>query len=144
MQRAHGRRIAEPQRRRVERQGFLRGVVRLVDGHDDRLAGLAQALRDVFVGVSDAGAGVGHQHDRVGAFDGGVGLRRDVRLNVRLGLRNEAAGVGEQESAPLEFGGRDHAVARRARFLRDDGGASAQERVEQTRLADVGAPDDGD
>ena len=55
-----------------------------------------------------------------------------------------AAGVDQQEGAALPLGLDLLAVAGDAGLLLDDGLAAADDAVQQRRLADVGAADDGD
>ena len=83
------------------------------------------------------------KHDDVGGLHGELGLPGDRRADAG-GLRVPAAGVddGEPLAVPQRLVG--DAVPGHARDVLHDGGAPAEDAVDQRRLADVGPADDGD
>ena len=137
-------RVAEAERIGVQPPALAGGAFHLVGDQHGRLAGLAHQLGEHAVDPGRTGARVDHEEDRVGLPDRGLGLRPHAA--------GEAFGRGL-----LEPGGIDHgeievaepalafaAVARHARPVVDQRHAPADQPVEQGRLADIGAADDGD
>jgi len=118
------------------------GAVDLVGHQQDRHLAAAQAGGDGGVLLGDPDGGVDHEQQEVGVGHGPLGLGDDAGLEAgRLGL--PAAGVDELEAPAGPVGLVGDPVPGHARDLLGDGRAAAQDPVDQGRLADVGAPDDG-
>ena len=117
-------------------------VVDLVGGQHDRLAGLAQDLDDGLVDVGDADGRVDHEQHGVGERHRDLGLGGDP-LGQPAGVGVPAAGVDDGEGAAVPDGVVRDPVAGHAGDVLDDGLAAADDAVDQGRLADVGAADDG-
>ena len=134
--------LAEPEVPEPGGLGLGALVVDLVGRQHDRLAGLAQDLDDCLVRVGDADRGVDDEEHGVGQRDGDLGLQRDP-LEESLRVRVPAAGVDDGERAAVPVGVVGDAVAGDAGLVLDDGLAAADDPVDQRRLPDVGAADDG-
>ena len=142
MQRGDRVRLAQPEVPQPVGLGLGALVVDLVGGQHDRLAGLAQDLHDGLVGVGDADGRVDHEQHRVGEADRDLGLRGDP-LGQAAGVGVPAAGVDDGEGAAVPGGVVGDPVAGHAGDVLDDRLAAADDPVDQRRLADVGAADDG-
>ena len=104
----------------------------------------AQVVRDVVVLRREAGAHVDDEDHHVGLGDGLARLLGHLLDDAgrRLGL--EAAGVDDDELVVADAAVAVVAVAREAGEVGDDRVARLRQPVEQRRLADVGAADEGD
>jgi hypothetical protein len=121
------------------------GVVGLVGGHEHRLAGRAQARRHRDVDRRQARGHIDHEQQRGGLVDGSQRLAVDARADdLALGVGIEAAGVDDAQAMPEVVEVAVAAIAREAGGVVHDRRPAADEAVEQRRLADVGAPDDGE
>ena len=91
----------------------------------------------------EPGARIGEEHQPVSLGDRALGLGAHLRLDADR-ILDQAAGVdddvGDRPDAPEAV----LAVARQPGHVRDDGVARAGEHVEERRLADVRAADQGD
>jgi hypothetical protein len=86
---------------------------------------------------------VDDEHDHVRLVDRGFSLSPDAGLDL-AGTIVETAGVDQRELTPAPFDGGVDTVARSSRLLLDDRHALSDEAIEQRRLADIGASDNGD
>ena len=137
-------RLAEAEPVELEREALLRRVVDLVREHEHVLLRLAQDLRELLVARRDPGAGIDDEQHEVGLGDRGARLLGDLlRDRARVG-DVDAAGVDQQEAAPVPLADELLAVARRALRLVHDGLARRGEPVDERRLADVREADDRD
>lgn len=138
----------EPERR--EFPGACGGlvVVGLVDHHDHRLLDGPQLLGDLLVERNDAFLDIDDQEDDIGRFDGQVHLLqrggRDDILGLLAPEQADASGVDEGVGTAMPLCLGHHPVPGDARLVVDDGDAPADDPVEESRLADVGATHDGD
>ena len=123
--------------------GLAGGTVDLVGAEHDRLAGLAEQADHLGVGLGDADRGVDDEDHGVGQRDRDLGLLGDARLDAG-DVDLPAAGVDEREPRAGPVGRVAHAVARDAGLVLDDGLAAAEDAVDEGRLADVRAADDGE
>ena len=118
-------------------------AVDLVDGDDHRHGGARRIADDEAVARADALAPLTHEQRGIGVRH----LALDAALHA-LGQRvARALDAGEVDEHELMVGGRRHAAdraARRLRLVRDDRDLSADEAVDERRLADVRAPGERD
>ena len=124
--------------------GAPRRALGLVGEQEDRLVGAAQRLREMPVGAGHAGARVDHEQDRVAIGERRLGLRAHAagqRGRIAL-LQPGGVDDGEGEIAELRLA--LAAVAGDAGLIVDQRELAADQPVEQRRLADVRAADDGD
>ena len=142
VQRGDDVRLAEPEVPQRVRLGLGAGVVDLVGGEHDRLLRPAQDLDDGLVGVGDADGRVDDEQHGVGQADRDLGLGGDP-LGQAAGVGVPAAGVDDGERAARPVGVVGDPVAGHAGHVLDDRLAAADDPVDQRRLADVGAADDG-
>ena len=119
-------------------------VVRLVDDQDRRLAGAPQAIGHLVVERRDAGGGIHHEQDEVRLLDRHPCLVLHPLLDVAPRLELQAAGVDHGEAPAVPLADAVDAVAGGAGDVLDDRDALPDQPVEEGRLADVGAADDGD
>src|SRR4029078_8607979 len=117
--------------------------LRLVDGEENGLAGIAQLAREELVLRGEAGARVRHENQAVGLLDRVLRLDAHQRVHSNR-VFYQSAGVDAHVLHRAELAVTVLPVARDAGDVRDDGVARLRERVEQRGLADVGPPDDGD
>ncbi len=115
-----------------------------VGGEDHGLARTAQGLGDDLVAGSDAIARVDDEEQGIGLGDGGDGL-----LGHALGQRTgrglfETGGVDQAEGEAVKLHIHCLPVAGDARRVMHDGGMASRQPVDQPRLADIGASDDGE
>src|SRR5690606_14696494 len=94
--------------------------------------------------LSEPGAGVEDQHDRVRGGDRLASLPLDLAGERVLGGEVDAAGVHEVEADPVPLALDRLAVAGHPGLVVDDGLAAAGEPVDERRLADVRKADDRD
>ena len=141
------RRLAEAEAVELCGHGHGAHVVDLVGGNDRRRARLraaAQLLGQLLITGVEAAAGIDHQDHEVGVGDGLAGLALHGTREVVLLGHVDAAGVDQQERAPVPVGLDLLAITGHAGLLVDDGLAPAGQPVDQGRLPDVGVADDGD
>ena len=137
-------RVAEAERVGVQPARFAGGAFHLVGDQHGRLARLADEFGEHLVDPGRTAARVDHEKDRIGLPNRGLGLRAHAAgkaLGRRL-LKSRGIDHGEIKIAEpaLAFA----AVARHTRPVVDQRDAPANQPVEQSRLADIGAADDGD
>ena len=136
--------IAEAERVGFHRADFAVLALALVGDQHHRLVGAAGEIGKGAVVRRQAGAGVDHEHQRVGKRDRGFGLLLHPRGQRALGALVEAGGIddGEFEIAepPLALA----AVAGDAGLVIDQRELLPDQPVEQRRLSDIGPADDGD
>ena len=139
-----GEAVGEAEPREIGQRRSRIQAVGLVDHQQHRARGLAQPLQDVIVQGRGALAPVDHEQDQ-------VGLRRG-RTRLACGgpgqpflFACDAAGVDHHErTAFVQAADAVVAVAGHARLVVHQRIASARQRVEQRRLADIGAAHEGD
>ena len=137
-------RLAETESVGLEPTRFAGSALTLVGHEDDRFARFARDIRERMIRRNRPGARVDHEEDGIGLFDG------------RFGLGPHAAGQAFR-SGLLQSGGIDHGevdvaesafplapVAGDARPVVDERQPAADQPVEEGRLADIGATDNGD
>src|SRR3954469_487590 len=122
-----------------------RGDVPLVQHQGRGAALLHPQLGDAQVLARDAVVRVADDDDDVGALDRALGAQRRVVLDGvgDLGLAAQPRGVDDHELAPVDLERQVDRVARGPGHVGDDHALVAQQLVDEGRLADVGAPDDG-
>ena len=130
--------------------GMGRGAVSidLVDGDEHRFAAATEACGGFAIKRDDAFLHIDDEDDEVGGFDSELdlferGFRDDVGCLFPTEQAN-AAGIDECERLAMPFGFGADAIARDAGLIVDDGNAPPNDPVEERRLADVRATDDGD
>ena len=134
--------LAQPQVPQGGGVPLLGRGVDLVGGQHHRLAAAAQHPHHAGVGLGDADLGVDDQQDGIGHLHGDLGL--GGHGGVEAGhVHLPSAGVDDGEAAPGPLRGVGDPVARDTGGVLDDGLATAQDPVDQRRLAHVGAADDG-
>ena len=127
------------------RQAGLAGAALAFVGDQDHLAGaLAQPVGEGLVERQHAGPRVDQEQHHGRGVDGAFGEAAHARLERLAADRLPAGGVEQGEGEIAELRLLLAHVARHARRVVDDGAAPADQAVEQRRLADVGAADDGD
>ena len=143
MQRAHG--VDRPAEG-VELGGFLLAplVVGLVGDYEDGHRCPAQELDGLEIRGRRAGGRVHHEDDEVRLGDGQPRLLLHLRLDVVGRVRLQPARIDHDEAARVPLGFPVQPVTGRSGAVLDDGGAAAEDPVEEGALADVGAADDGD
>ena len=141
MERGDGPRFTEAEAPEASGFRLLARVIHLVGSEDHGLVGGAQHANDVLVGAGGAHVSVDDEEHGVSQVDRDLGLGGDGGVDA-LGIRLPAAGVdeGEPASGPLALVG--DPVAGDTRGVLDDGFATAENAVDQRRLAHVGAADD--
>ena len=145
MQGAHRVRLTEPERHELPAVVLAAIVVGLVGDEDHVVATPSQPVGDRLVVVGDANGRVDDEQHDVGPADGGLDLARHLGVQRRCrAAGHPASGVDDAEgdAEPLRFD--LLAIAGDAGAVLDDRGLLADDAVEQRRLADVGASDDGD
>ena len=137
-------RLAEAEAEELGRLGGQNVIVRLVRAHRDRLDGLSQQCGDIIVGGQRTGLNVNDEYDRIRFRQCLIDLFGD-RVGERTGelFAEQAAGVDDREMLSAPFGGRVVPVSRRAWLATDDGLPASDQTIEQSRLADVWAPNNG-
>ena len=145
---ADGKILREAQLGEHVRAGFGLVVVRLVDGDEDRFAGVPQTLGDFAVQGNDALLQIDNQNNDGGGFDGQFdllegGLDDDI-AGLLAAQQAQAAGVHQGEGASVPLGLDADAVACDPRLVVNDGDAFAGDAIKQGRLAHVGPSDNGD
>ncbi len=137
-------RIAEAERVGVEPPAFAGGAFHLVGDQHDRLARLADELCEYAIDAGRTAARIDHEKYRIGLRHGSLSLRAHA-TGEALGRRFlKSRGIDHGEIKIAEPGLAFAAVARHARAVVDQRHAPADQPVEQSRLADIGAADDGD
>ena len=137
-------RIAEAETEGFVDAGLARSALGLVGDDDDWLAGATHSLREMAVGVGDAGARIEHEQDRVAIDEGHFRLRaHSARERFRFPLF-EAGGVddgeGEVRDPALAFA----TIAGDAGLSSTSGEPAPNQAIEQRRLADVRPADNRD
>ncbi len=117
--------------------------IHFVDREQQRLAHAHQLASQLDVGSGELGAAIDHHDDGVGLFQRDPRLAKNFGGNQRLVVGNDAAGVDHAKLPAGPFGFAVKAVAGDAGLVAYDGAARSHQAVEQRRLADVGAADDG-
>ena len=136
-------RLAESEVPESRGLGLLAGIVDLVRDEEDGLAALAEQLHDVLVGRRGADHRVDDEQHDVGEIDRDLGLSGDGAVDTAsVGL--PAAGVDEREATVGPLGLVRHAVAGHTGGVLDDCLATAEDAVDESRLADVRSTDDRD
>ena len=136
-------RLTEPQVPQRGGLGLLAGVVDLVGHEEHRLVRLAEQAHHVLVGRRRPDGGVDDEEHDVGEVDRDLGLSGHRRVDaLRVGL--PPAGVDEGEAAVEVVALVRDAVASDPGRVLDDGLATAEDAVDERRLAHVRATDDGD
>ena len=137
-------RFAEAKFVGLEHAGPRRPALALVGDQDCRLARTAHEVGKRAVRRQRARAGVDQEQDRIRARDRGLGLLLHTAAQAfRRGLF-EAGGVDDGEAEIAELRPALAPIARDAGQVIHQCEASADEAIEQRRLADVGPPDNGD
>ena len=128
--------------------GLVLDEVPLVDRDDEAPALLDDVARDVGVLGGESLDGVDDEDRDVGAADRLQRTERREALRGRtagdLAAAPDAGGVDEDDLAPAPLQRRVDRVAGRAGHLADDRPVLPEEGVEERRLADVRAADEGD
>src|SRR5208282_3793583 len=125
-------------------QRILLVGVHLVDGEEERLAGARQKSRQLAIGTCDLGARIDDHDDGRGFFERNLGLAEDFRGYEVFVIGDDAAGIYNPKVVPTPFDLAIEAVAGNAGLVSDNGAPRSGQMVEERRLADVGAADDGD
>ena len=136
-------RFAEAERIGVQPPRFAGRAFALVGHQHDRLAGLARDIGKGVVGRNRTGARVDHEENRVGLFDGRLGLRAHPAGQAFGRRLFESGGVDHGELYVAEPALAFAAIARDAGPVVDQSQTPADQPVEQGRLADVGPADNG-
>ena len=120
--------------------------VPFVDGDQQRPAALQCEPEHARILLADAVVGIDHEDDDMGGVDGlqGLGDARLLDHILDLAATAHARGVDQGELAPVARERHEYAVAGGARHLARDHALLTDEPVDERRLADVGAADDGD
>src|SRR3990170_8305668 len=118
----------------------------LVDGEEERLAGIHRGLGDFEVLRAKLLRGVEKNTHNVGALDGLDAAECGVEFERLMDTRGapETGGVDQGEARALVIENRIDRIACGARLRRDDHALFAEQTVDQRRLADIGASDDGE
>ena len=132
----------------AERVGFHRAhlamlALALVGDQHHRLVGAAGEIGKGAVVRRQAGAGVDHEHQRVGKADRGFGLLLHPRRQRALGALVEARGIDDGEFEIAEPRLALAAIAGDAGLVIDQRELLSDQPVEQRRLSDIGPADDG-
>ena len=140
----NGDRLAEAELERRIEALLGRAAFALVGDEHDRASRRADQLGERLVVGGDAFARIDDEEHEIGR-----GQRRFALLAHALGNRAalgllEAGRVDDGHGIAGEIGFAVASVARQPRHIRDERGTAARQPVEQRRLADVGAADDGD
>ena len=123
---------------------LVRQIVGLVDDEQQRPFGLAQILGDLEVHRVDARLDIHDEQQHVAIGDGLLHLRPNRAAHRVRRSRDQPAGVDQPEPPAVPLCGREMTVAGDAGLRVDDRLAPPDDAIEQGRLADVGATDDGD
>ena len=121
---------------------FLAWRIDLVHRNEKRLAGAAEQAREFGIDRSGARLRIHHENEQRCFSDGDVRLAKNFLRDERLIVGNDSAGVHDLERAAAPVGFAVDAIARDARFVRDDGATRAGKAVEERGLAYVRAADD--
>ena len=143
VQARHRVRLAEAE---APQRGDLLEAARVVDLRGAQQHRPVRAAQHAGRGLVDRGRAdlaVDDQQDRVGGAHRGLGLRGDGGLHA-LGVGDPAAGVQQCEPPAVPQRVVGDAVAGHAGHVLHDRLAAAEDAVDQRRLADVRAPDDGE
>ena len=137
-------RLAEAQFVGVEHAAAPGGAFRLVGDEQDRLVDAPQRIGEMPVGRGHTGPRIDEEQDRVASRKRRFRLRAHAageRGRIAL-LQSRRVDNGEDEIAEMRLA--LAAIAGDAGLIVDKRELAADEPVEQRRLADVGAADDGD
>jgi hypothetical protein len=137
-------RLAEAEFVKLGARDLGPAVLDLVGGRDDRLVGPAELVGNIGIGTRRAGLGVQHEDDHVGLADRLLGLLDDLVDVAAVDLLPDAAGVDNREVAPIPIGLAIEPIAGRPGHVVGHRSSLADQAIEEGRLADVGAADDGD
>ena len=121
-------------------------AVPFVDGDQQRPAALQRKPQHARILFADAVVGIDHEDHDMGGVDGlqGLGDARLLDHILDLAATAHARGVDQGELAPVARERHEYAVAGGARHLARDHALFTDQPVDERRLADVGAADDGD
>ena len=134
---------------------FLFQAVHLVDHAKGGQAHAADVGRQIFVQGQQAVTAVHHEGHGTGVLHGRLGLAQDVGLEAAdafgafgdhgMGIQGDAAGIHDAEiRMALAADHTFHAVAGHAGTVMGDGAVAADQAVEQSGLAHVGASHQND
>ncbi len=140
----NGHRIAEAQAIEIREPRLLGRGVHLVRRQHDGAVASPEDPCDLEVERRRPDARVDDEHDEIRLLDREEHLAADALDQGLLGRGIEAAGVDHGRLPPLEAHAAVEPIARHAGRVTDERLASADETVEERRLADVRAPDDRD
>ena len=145
VKRADRIRIADAQRHQIPDLVLLGFAVDLVGDEEHRCVDSANEVCDQLIVRSRADRGVDDHEHHIGIGDGTFALARHLRVEgIAITIGHPAAGVDEQELAAKPLGDHFLAVTGDSGAFLDDGLAAAEYPVDECRLADVRAADDGD
>ncbi len=148
MRTAGGSHLGNAQRGKIS-QRQLGGdlIVGLVGTQHNGLAAAAQKIANLFVLRANAVLTVDHPDQHAGLGNHAADLLADhavKKVHPFLTVQSaQTAGVNQQKRLALILGWRHDAVARYPALLMYDGKTTVQNRVEQCRLAHIGASDYG-
>ncbi len=137
MKGADGLRVAHSQAVELGSAEFPSVVVDFIDGQHHRFLGGTQHLGGGDVRGSHAFHHVGHQDDHVGVGHRHLGLLLDQLPDDAFRVGFQTARVQQDEMVVLPPGVGHQTVAGGSRHVADDGLTSADDPVEEGRLADV-------
>ena len=125
-----------------------RGIVTFVGCYDDRFSGGAQFFGYRFIHRDNSLLDIDYHDQYIGIGNGLKYLSGNVFIplvNVARGTHGaQTAGINKLKMLTVETAGCSDTVAGHAALLMHDCHTSADDRVEQTRFADVRSADDGD
>ena len=136
-------RLAEAQRVSFHRAGVALLALALVGDQHHRLVGAAGEIGKGAIVRRQTGAGIDHEHQRVGERDRGFGLLLHPRGQRALGALVEASGVDDGEFEIAQTRLAFAAVAGDAGFVIDQRQLLPDQAIEQRRFSDIGPADNG-
>src|SRR5262245_31703051 len=140
----HGQGLAKPEPVEVRQRRLLAGSLDLVRREYHRTTGPAEQPRNLVVESGEAVARVHDEQDEVSLVHRREHLPSNA-LDEWRGRRGvEAARVHDRRLPPLERDLTVEAVARDSRDVAHQRAPALHQAIEERRLADVGAADDGD
>lgn len=122
----------------------LFGEVDLVDRQRNRLVGSPQGSGDLLISGQQPRLPIDDEQDRIRLLDGDPGLVLHLCLEVRTRGGVEARRVYQQEPAPDQAHFFGDAVPGHTGQVLHQGATVPRVAIEQSRLSDIGSPDDGD
>ena len=132
---AHGAELS-PRKVRVN-------IVDLVDYQKAALVALAQMLANHLIASGHPGTGIDQEQHHIGFFNGQQGLLGHLFIDAFL-VAGDTTGIHQNVAAPFPLGLAILTVTGQPRQIANDRIAAASQTVEQGRLANVGAADQGD